>query len=102
MADSAPFEWLCGELERATSLDRLTARGAVRIVLKHAGLETWNVTSSQIGVVLQKRLPAELRARGIHDGDAHCRSIAARLAALDPGDAPGTAPEDHFRRLERR
>ena len=102
MADSAPFEWLCGELERATSLDRPAVRGSVRIALAQAGLETWNVTSTQIGVVLHKGLPAELRARGVHDGDALCRSVAARLAVLDPGDAPGTAPEDLFRRLERR
>ncbi len=102
MSDSAPFEWLCGELERAMSLDRLAVRGTVRLVLKQAGLEAWNVTSTQLGVVLHKSLPAALQARGVPDGDALCRSVAARLAMLDPGDAAGTAPEDLFRRLERR
>ena len=39
MPDSAAFEFACGQLETGTSLDRLAARGTVRIALKQAGLE---------------------------------------------------------------
>ena len=51
MADTAAFGWLCNELERVTTLNRLEARGTVRIALKQAGLESRSVTPDQMRVV---------------------------------------------------
>ena len=44
MANSTAFEWLCEQLETHTSLDRLEARGTVRLTLKEAGLEASRVS----------------------------------------------------------
>ena len=65
MADSAAFELACGELEHATSLERLEARGTVRLALKETGLEARAVTPHQLVAVLTKVLPQELTDRGI-------------------------------------
>ena len=48
MPDSAAFEWTCNELEERCSLDRLEARGTVRLALKQAGLEARSVTPEQM------------------------------------------------------
>jgi hypothetical protein len=40
MADSASFDLVCEVLERDTSLERLEARGTVRLALKQTTLET--------------------------------------------------------------
>lgn len=101
MADSQAFEWVCGELERSTSLDRLQARGTLRLALKEAGLEARSVTAAQIDAVVRRVLPAELRARGIQDEAALCESLAAGLVAAELGATPSGAesPEEVFRRL---
>ena len=44
MSAGEAFEWLCAELERSTALDRLEARGTVRLTLREAGFENvWNL-----------------------------------------------------------
>jgi hypothetical protein len=48
MASANAFEWLCGCLESVTDLDRLEARGTVRIALKRAGLEVKMLSAEQI------------------------------------------------------
>jgi hypothetical protein len=39
MADSPCFDRVCAALESETSLDRIEARGTVRLALKGAGLD---------------------------------------------------------------
>ncbi len=80
MAGSSAFEWLCTALEESTTLERLEARGTVRIALKEAGLEPRTVTPGELRVVVQKIMPRELRNRG----------VAERSRALRP-DGRGTA-----------
>lgn len=58
MATSTAFEWLCERIEAETALDRLEARGTVRIALKEDGLEAVSVTPGQIAVVLSRVLPS--------------------------------------------
>ena len=48
MADDNVFDWVCGALESATSLDRLEARGTLRLALKASGLEARTVTAEQL------------------------------------------------------
>jgi len=98
MADSPAFEFACDELERATSLDRLEARGTVRLALKEAGLEASSITPSQMAAVMTKLLPNELASRGVEGGDAICAAIASGLAQL-PEEAAGDTPEAVFLRL---
>src|SRR5690606_5066988 len=64
MAGSQAFEWLCEAIEAGTSLERLEARGTVRIALKQAGLEARSATAAELAVVVGKILPRELRQRG--------------------------------------
>ena len=101
MADSAVFDWVCGELEQRSSLDRLEARGTIRLALKQAGLDAGSVTPDQIKVVLEKLLPEELRARGVADESESVRSLASGTERFDAGDARAIAdsPDEVFRRL---
>jgi hypothetical protein len=99
MADAPAFDWVCGELERRTSLDRLEARGTVRIALKEAGLDSRSLTPEQMKVVLEKVLPKELGTRGIDDAESVCRTLATDVMGIDAGSGSGETPEEVFRRL---
>lgn len=98
MADAAAFDFVCEQIEARTSLDRLAARGTVRIALKQAGLDARNVTPQQIAVVSEKVLAAELSTRGVVDAQALCAELAAGARKLSGGPSPET-PDVVFRRL---
>ncbi len=98
MADSQAFEFVCTALEERTSLDRLAARGTVRIALKQAGLEARTVSPDQMAVVLDRILPAELGSRGIDGGEEVCAAIATGVSGLSGGDT-GETPDAVFQRL---
>jgi hypothetical protein len=99
VADSAAFDFVCEQLQNETSLDRLEARGTVRLALKQAGLEARSVTPDQMKVVVEKVLPAELDSRGIENGAGVCQKVGTGLAGVDAGSAGGEAPDEVFRRL---
>ena len=99
MADSTAFEWLCDALESGTSLDRLEARGTVRLSLKEAGLAAASVTGKQLAVVVERVLPSELGARGIEDAEAVCLRLAGQLGQLADGAEQADSPEAVFARL---
>jgi hypothetical protein len=99
MADSAAFEWICNELEQATSLDRLEARGTVRLALKGAGLEARSVTPDQMKVVVEKVLPKELETRGIEDSALVCTRLLPGLGSVVAEPSAGDMPDEVFRRL---
>jgi hypothetical protein len=99
MATSTAFEWLCGELESSTELDRLAARGTVRIALKQAGLDPNATTADQLSVVLQRVLPGELGSRGIDAADGICSQIAARISQVPAEASDHESPEAVFQRL---
>ena len=98
MAESVAFETACTCLEQATSLDRLAARGTIRLAAKQAGFEPKTVSPQQLGVVVKKLLPAELASRGIADPDALCATIARALEGLASGPS-AESPEAVFQRL---
>lgn len=104
MAEAEAFTIVCDHLERATGLERLAARGTVRLSLKEAGLSPDSVTPEQMAVVTEKILPNELRALRIADVDGHCQAIRGRLkrASGGGGDANGASPEAVFERLATR
>jgi len=98
VADDSTFDFLCDELERATSLDRLEARGTVRIAVKNAGLDPHTATPRELAVAVEKVLPAELSARGIDHADSVCSALAKQVGARDAGESRET-PEAIFARL---
>lgn len=98
MADSESFARVCDQLERETALDRLAARGTVRLALKQAGLEARSVTPDQMRVVLQRILPGELVSRGVENGEALCEALAQGLSGLATGTGAET-PDAIFQRL---
>ena len=94
------FDRVCEALEKSTQLDRLSARGTVRLALKSAGLESATVTPNQLSVVIARVLPDELRARGVADPEKVCSGLERALAdAPSNGAAVHASPEDMFRRL---
>ncbi len=54
------FDFAAERLEHHSALDRLEARGTLRIALKEAGLHPERVTPGQLCVVLAKVMPSAL------------------------------------------
>ena len=62
------FDYVCDQLEARTELDRLSARGTVRILLKDAGLEPATVGKQAMATAIHAMLPKALADRGIAEG----------------------------------
>lgn len=80
MADPKVFDFTAERLEQSTPLDKLAARGTLRLALKAAGLDPGTVGSRQMLVVLKRVMPDELLRRGVEDAPAVCQRIAEALA----------------------
>ena len=94
------FEFVSGRLEERTELDKLEARGTVRIALKEAGLDPRTVTVAQMSVMLLRAMPQELSSRGIERAEEICQGLATSLKGYQGAQkAAGESPEDVFRRL---
>ncbi len=102
MAESV-FDFVADELEKRSDLEKLEARGTIRLALKSAGFNPREVSPEQMAVVLEQVMPGELRPRGVDDPDRLCGELAVAVKAFQPvgGDAAGASPEDVFRRLAR-
>ena len=98
MADAEAFDFVCSQIEARTSLDRLAARGTVRITLKQAGLDARSVTPEQMAVVVEKLLQSELTSRSVADAAAICLDLARKTRRL-AGTAGAETPDAVFRRL---
>jgi hypothetical protein len=102
MAESAAFEFVAGELERATRLGRVAARGAVRKALEQALFDPRRVTASQLSSVIERLLALEIRRSGVEGADHVCRLLVTRLASAH-FESPGPeSPDEIFSRLIRR
>jgi hypothetical protein len=97
MASSPIFEALAETLEQITSLDRLEARGTLRLALREAGLKPDSLTKEQTRAVLHHILPAQLEERGIGDPEQVCGTLAG--VAATAASAAHSA-EDLFRRVD--
>ncbi len=98
MAD-ALFDLAAERLEHHTGIDRLAARGTLRIALKAAGLEPNNLTGDQLQVVFEKVMPGELDSRGISDMQDVCAAVLADLGSAGAAHASTTNPDEIFGRL---
>ena len=91
-------------LERRSSLGRLEARGTLRIALKRAGVNLETLSLRELGVILGKVLPDELKSVGVKNGDEICSALMQDLnrdEAAASGEAPNPSIQDVFDRLGR-
>ncbi|MDH3687544.1 MAG: hypothetical protein OEP95_15030 [Myxococcales bacterium] len=99
MADSAPFDWLCTQLEARTELSLLEARGTVRLALKASGLDAGTVRAEELAVVLERVLPNELTTRGVDDSAGLTGELAGEIRAKSFAGDAAEAPDRVFERL---
>jgi hypothetical protein len=95
------FDLAAEKLEGRTDMDRLAARGTLRIALKEAGLDAQKLTVPQLRAVFEKLMPKELEARGVNDAAATCQAAMNEIAssADSIGIAPSVSADDVFKRL---
>ena len=102
MADSAIFEFVASELERATSLGRPAARAAVRSVLERARFDPESVSADQMRLLIERLLPSQIRDSGVEDADRVCQQLVAGLAAQGFAVDGPESPDEIFGRMIRR
>ena len=83
------FTTAADRLCELSDLDRLEARGTIRLAFKKAGLEITSFGLDELEAVFSKIMPGELEARGCDDAAAICDSIMKSLE----GDVPESATE---------
>lgn len=100
MSSPDVFEWTSQALDEATSLERVEARGTLRLSLKSSGLEAKKVNAAQMKTLLIRVLPGEFEARGISEADGVCDRLVRQLASQRIGQAvDADSPENLFARL---
>jgi hypothetical protein len=95
------FDLAAEKLEMHSDLDKLEARGTLRLALKAAGLDANTLTVTQLEVVLEKIMPGELERRGVWNPQKVCRAVATEVKA-EAGDVDSASTSDAetvFRRL---
>lgn len=73
------FSFVADQLEEHTPLDRLEARGTLRIALKDSGLDPRTTTQKQFCVVLESVVPGELESRGVAEAQAICAALIEKI-----------------------
>lgn len=99
--ESSLFDVVAERLEHHSSLDRLAARGTLRIALKKSGLDPKSLVLQQLAVVFEKMMPAELKLRGVDDAASVCNAVMGNLAnsAAATDTSPARDVDEIFRRL---
>ncbi len=88
------------QLEQETNLDRLEARGTLRIALKEVGLDAKNLTFPQITVVFDKIMPQQLEDRAVENSESVCCKVMSDLKASGLESATSqTSSDEIFSRL---
>jgi len=82
-------------------MDRLAARGTLRIAVKEAGLDAQKLTVPQLRAVFEKLMPKELEARGVGEATAICKALVDDIAgaASEADSAAVNSPDEVFKRL---
>ena len=100
MKNSDVFEFVCAQLEQESDLDRLEARGTVRIALRLGGFEPRSIDTDEMVVIVNRLLPRELFNRGMADAESVCARISKDMEKLEPCISTET-PAKVFSRLGR-
>jgi hypothetical protein len=94
------FDFAAERLSQHTRIERMAARGTLRLALKTVGLDPTSITAGQLRSVIERLLPNELLTRGVADPAGTCRALIQDIdnapAALL---ASGQDVDDIFRRL---
>jgi len=95
------FDIAADKLGESTDMDRLAARGTLRLALKQAGLDPQNLNVAQLRAVFEKLMPTELEARGVPDAAATCKAVMDQVAnAASTADLEASSsPDEIFKRL---
>jgi nitrogen fixation/metabolism regulation signal transduction histidine kinase len=95
------FDIAAEKLEESTDMDRLAARGTLRLALKEAGLDAQSLSVAQLRAVFEKLMPKELEARGVSGATAVCNAVMRDVAsAANAADlALPESPDEIFKRL---
>ena len=95
------FDIAAEHLEGSSQLDRLEARGTLRLAVKEAGLDVQNLTIPQLQAVFEKLMPRELEARGVTDAAAKCKTAMKDIvnAASTADFETSNSPDEIFKRL---
>jgi len=99
MAEAAPFDWLCSQLEARTELSLLEVRGTVRLALKSSGLDAASVRAEELAVVLERIVPNELQTRGVDDSDGLASELARLIREKSFAGDEADGPDRVFERL---
>ncbi|HME68966.1 MAG TPA: hypothetical protein VKM54_03760 [Myxococcota bacterium] len=102
MADSAVFDFVAEELERTTNLDRMEARGMLRLVLKQALFDSKTLKVKQMQMVIDRLLAAHLCRCGVENPESVCEGLAMNLKAKGFGSGVAESPDEIFGRLLQR
>ena len=96
-----PFSLVAERLEQQTSLNRLEARGTLRIALKGAGVDSKSFTFTELEAVFAKIMPGELARCGVADTDAICDAVLKSLptGAFDAARDSATMRDAIMRRI---
>jgi hypothetical protein len=85
--DSDSFTIVADRLQELSDLDRLEARGTIRLAFKRAGVDVASFGLDDLEAVFTTIMPEELEARGCDDARAVCDALIKSLA----GDIPEKA-----------
>jgi hypothetical protein len=96
--EASNFDRVAEKLEECSALNRLEARGTVRIALKDSGFDAKSVASDQLRVVIERLLPQHLRDRGVPAPEEVCQLLVDSIPKEAPGDT-NDSPEAIFARL---
>jgi hypothetical protein len=96
------FDVAAERLETHSDLDKLEARGTLRIALGTAGLDVNALSIAQLEAVMDKIMPGELERRGVWKPESVCSAVMTDVKQQlgEAADTPeGASPESVFRRL---
>ena len=95
------FDCAAQKLEALTDLDRLEARGTLRIALKETGLDAKTLTLTQLEAVFDQVMPQQLELRAVEDAQAICTATIkeVRLAEISANNSAASSADEIFGRL---
>ena len=91
--DSNAFTIVSDRLSELSDLDRLEARGTVRLAFKEAGVDIGSFGMDELAAVFAKIMPRELKARGCSEPEAVCEAVMSSLDGALPETAARSSDE---------